>query len=179
MSGFEAVTLATGRLTLRPPAVGDAAEMAAAIDDEVRRWMAWSEGFTEERARRWCTREAFADPLREVNLVVEPRETGRFAGVISMYRADWEIGVVETGYWVGPGARARGYVTEALRAIAAHAFERGMHRIELLAATGNVPSQRVAERAGFTREAVLRQARPMPGGRRSDMVLFSLLWGEL
>jgi RimJ/RimL family protein N-acetyltransferase len=32
--------------------------------------------------------------------------------------------------------------------------------------------------AGFTWEGVLRKARPVPGGR-SDMVLFSLLEGEL
>ena len=88
-------------------------------------------------------------------------------------------GVAETGYWIGPADRGRGYVTEALLAVAAYAFEAGLYRLELLAATGNVASQRVAERAGFTREGVLREARPAPGGRRSDMVLFSLLEEEL
>lgn len=88
------------------------------------------------------------------------------------------IGVGETGYWIGPAARGRGYVTEAVRAVAAHAFERGLYRLELLAATGNLASQRVAERAGFTREGVLRKARPIPAGR-ADMVVFGLLKEEL
>jgi RimJ/RimL family protein N-acetyltransferase len=87
--------------------------------------------------------------------------------------------VAETGYWLGPAARGRGYATEAVRAVARHAFGLGLTRIELLAAVGNVASQRVAERAGFTREGVLREARPLPGGKKADMVRFRLLEGEL
>ena len=45
------------------------------------------------------------------------------------------------------------------------------------AATGNPASQRVAERSGFMREAVLRSY--MQGkGERQDMVAFGLLRGE-
>jgi len=39
-------------------------------------------------------------------------------------------------------------------------------------------SQRVAERCGFTREAVLRSHLPFRGGRR-DTVVYGLLPGEL
>ena len=50
--------------------------------------------------------------------------------------------------------------------------------VGMLAATGNPASQRVAERAGFTREAVLRSY--MEGTyERQDMVAFGLLRGEL
>jgi RimJ/RimL family protein N-acetyltransferase len=53
----------------------------------------------------------------------------------------------------------------------------GLERIELFAATGNVASQRVAEQAGFTREAVLRSYQVL-AGERHDMVAFGLLEGE-
>lgn len=178
MAGFEPVTLRTDRLTLRLPEAGDADDHLAGVDDEVRRWMNWSEGFTREKALRWCAEEASGDLRRTINFAIVPRETGRFAGTVGIGRADWEAGVGETGYWIGPADRGRGYVTEAVRAVARHAFGRGLARIELLAAAGNLASQRVAERAGFTREGVLRKARPAPGGR-TDMVLFSLLEGEL
>ena len=49
-----------------------------------------------------------------------------------------------------------------------------LQRIDLLAATGNPASQRVAERCGFTREAVLRSYMVGSGGR-DDMVAFGLL----
>ena len=42
---------------------------------------------------------------------------------------------------------------------------------------GNVASERVAERAGFTREGIVRSM-PVPDGRRVDKTLFSLLAGE-
>jgi RimJ/RimL family protein N-acetyltransferase len=42
---------------------------------------------------------------------------------------------------------------------------------------GNVPSERVLARAGFTREGVVRSM-PLPDGRRIDKTLFSLLPGE-
>jgi RimJ/RimL family protein N-acetyltransferase len=43
-----------------------------------------------------------------------------------------------------------------------------------------VPSQRVAEKAGFTREGVLRSLNYNPRlGRRVDFVMFSLLPAEL
>src|SRR5213080_635067 len=105
MGGFEAITLRTERLTLRPPCAGDADDKFAAVDDEVRRWMAWSVDYDRDKALRWCTEGAFRDPQREVNFVIEPTETGRFAGVIGIGRADWEAGVAETGYWIGPSAR--------------------------------------------------------------------------
>ena len=50
-----------------------------------------------------------------------------------------------------------------------------LERIELQAAVDNPASQRVAERAGFTREAVLRSRWATFGGERHDMVCFGLL----
>jgi RimJ/RimL family protein N-acetyltransferase len=54
----------------------------------------------------------------------------------------------------------------------------GLERIDLFAATGNRASQRVAERAGFTREALLRSYMGSRWGQR-DMVGYGLLVEEL
>jgi RimJ/RimL family protein N-acetyltransferase len=174
MRGFEPTTLRTERLTLRPPEAADAGDVFAAVDQVIQRWMPWSLGYTRDKALDWCTKEAFRDPQREANFAIVPDRIGRFAGVVGIGRADWDTGVAETGYWIGPAGRGHGYVTEALREVARYAFGLGLYRLELLAATGNHASQRVAERAGFTREGVLRRARHVPGGR-ADMVIFSLL----
>ncbi|GAA4509860.1 GNAT family N-acetyltransferase [Actinoallomurus oryzae] len=178
MTSFGPVRLRTERLVLRPPEENDAPDCFAAVDQVVRRWMPWAQGYTLESARQWCTKDAFLDPQRQTSFAIVPDRTGRFGGVIGISRADWDTGVAETGYWIGPADRRHGYVTEAVREVARYAFDLGLHRLELLAATGNLASQRVAERAGFTREGVLRKARPTPAGR-ADMVLFSLLKGEL
>jgi ribosomal-protein-alanine N-acetyltransferase len=56
--------------------------------------------------------------------------------------------------------------------------EFGLRRIELAIAVDNDASNRVAERAGFSREGVLRQYRENKGVWR-DHVMWSLLRGEL
>jgi RimJ/RimL family protein N-acetyltransferase len=171
------VTLHTERLTLRPFGETDVeAVMAAAADPEMRRWMPWAERQTPEQAITWCTALAHEDPEHRVNFAIVPRG-GHCAGSVGLGRAAWEGGRVEIGYWVAPWARRRGYAVEAVRAVTALAFDRGLHRVELLAATGNLASQAVAAKAGFTREGVLREAVLVPGGR-SDAVLFSLLAGD-
>ena len=67
-----------------------------------------------------------------------------------------------------------------LKLIARWAFnEVGVQRLELTTAPENVASQRVAERAGFTREGVLRGLVATKANRRQDTVLFSLLPADL
>ena len=88
-------------------------------------------------------------------------------------------GIAQVGYWVRREARGRGVATAALRLAAGYAFEaRGVGRLQLTTHPANRASQRVARRAGFTREGTLRGWLLTPDGRR-DSVMFSLLPGEL
>ena len=58
--------------------------------------------------------------------------------------------------------------------------ELGWERLQLRADEENLPSQRVAEKAGFTREGVLRSVHfNARQDRRVDFVMFSLLPAEL
>ena len=76
-----------------------------------------------------------------------------------------------------PHARGRGAATTIARALAEHAFSLGIERVAAYVNVGNTASERVLERAGFTREGVVRSM-PKPDGRRVDKTLFSLLPGE-
>jgi RimJ/RimL family protein N-acetyltransferase len=110
--------------------------------------------------------------------IVSADDDQELLGSITLMRINWEHGRGEVGYWVAARARAAGHATRAVRLICAWGFSSlGLERIELLAATGNPASQRVAERAGFTREAVLRSFWVGRDGRH-DMVCFSLLAGD-
>lgn len=69
--------------------------------------------------------------------------------------------------------------TTALRLLACWALDEGrLPRLELVTDPGNVASQKVAERAGFRREGVLRSYVERRG-KREDCIIFSLLPGEL
>ena len=88
-------------------------------------------------------------------------------------------GKAEIGYWIAREARRRAVGARATRLLARWALtDLGLERLELLANPENEASQRLAKRAGFTREGVLRSYRRRHG-RREDLVMFSLLAEDL
>jgi RimJ/RimL family protein N-acetyltransferase len=88
---------------------------------------------------------------------------------------DRRHGIGEIGYWVVAGARRRGIATRALRLLCDWAFEAlGLARLELTVHPPNAASRRVAEKAGFECEGLLRAYRAQRG-KRVDLLLYSLL----
>lgn len=174
MPRFElGVVIDTRRLRLRPFTADDADDaVRAAADPEIRRWLDWADGYDRERAVDFCTGRAHSEPETKLTWAIDARD--RLVGSIGLQRADWANGKAETGYWIAPWARRRGYAVEAVRAVAAYAYSIGFHRVELLAAVENTASRRVAERAGFTQEGVLREA-SRHGKGYIDMVLYAQL----
>jgi RimJ/RimL family protein N-acetyltransferase len=85
----------------------------------------------------------------------------------------WNLGI-----WIAAGHRGKGHGSEAQRLGAAYLFEHTlMERVEAGTERHNVAEQRALEKAGFTREGVLRHA-CFRGGAWQDMVVFSKLRGE-
>jgi RimJ/RimL family protein N-acetyltransferase len=103
--------------------------------------------------------------------------TGDIVGGGILHHLDAERAIVEIGYWVLPHARRRGIATQIARLLAEHAFALGVERVAAYVNVDNPASERVLERAGYTREGVVRSL-PKPDGRRVDKTLFSLLPGE-
>lgn len=103
--------------------------------------------------------------------------SGEVIGAGILHHLDAERKIVEIGYFVFPAARGRGAATTIARTLAEHAFSLGVERVAAYVNVGNRASERVLERAGFTREGVIRSM-PKPDGRRVDKTLFSLLQGE-
>jgi RimJ/RimL family protein N-acetyltransferase len=131
--------------------------------DFARTWLA-----SYEDARREGTREAFA---------IVDDEDG-FLGIAVVPRLDRENRTAELGYITASAARGRGVATEALRQLTEWAFgELGMQRLELLISVDNPASKRVAERAGYVREGVLRSLW-FKQGRREDTEIWSRLPGD-
>jgi RimJ/RimL family protein N-acetyltransferase len=85
----------------------------------------------------------------------------------------WNMGI-----WIVPGHRGKGHGSEAQRLGAAYLFDNTTYeRVEASTESANIAEQRALERAGFTREGVLRHA-CFRGGEWRDMVVFSKLRGE-
>ena len=91
---------------------------------------------------------------------------GTLVGGVLTLNFDAANGTCEVGCWLEPAATGRGLVTRAMRVLVDWAVEqRGIHRVEWVAAAGNLPSTAVARRLGMTRDGVRRGAHPPPGVR--------------
>jgi len=82
------------------------------------------------------------------------------------------------GVTIAPGQRGKGHGTEAQRLLADYLFAvTRVERVEASTDVDNLAEQRALEKAGFTREGVLRRAQ-FRDGAFHDLVLFSLVRGE-
>jgi RimJ/RimL family protein N-acetyltransferase len=84
----------------------------------------------------------------------------------------------EIAFWVAPEHQGKGYATEAGELLVEYAFGRlGLHKLVAHAFEENVPSQRVIEKLGFTREGTLREEVYLDGDWQ-DYYRYGLLRGE-
>jgi RimJ/RimL family protein N-acetyltransferase len=167
--------LRDGELALRPPRYDDISAVTAACQDPLlaRFIPGFPSPYTEEDARGWIDAKAGDEGSRTLLIVDEV--SGDLFGAIEVRLG--ECGAI--GYWVAEGARGRGVATRATKLLAGWALtEGGVERLELTTHSDNVASQRVAEKAGFVREGVLRSHTRFRDGRR-DSVMFSLLPEDL
>ena len=114
-----------------------------------------------------------------LGLVIADARTGELLGAVGLLRFEWGERRCEIGYWLAPWGRGRGAATHAVRLLSRWALrELGLARVALHTEPENQASQRVAERAGFVPEGVLRSYEERDG-RRLDVVVFSLLPSDL
>ena len=128
--------------------------------------------FAQHAARCW------ADGSSAI-FVIARAAGGDGRGMLEVQLHAEDQALASIGYWLRREARGRGAATIAVGLASRWAFaELGIERLQLTTAPDNAASQRVAGRAGFTREGVLRASMPTRQGRR-DSVMFSLLPGDL
>jgi RimJ/RimL family protein N-acetyltransferase len=140
--------------------------IAACQDPEIPRWTGVPSPYTDEDAR------FFLHQTEETVFAITERASGELLGAIGIRDVDQEN--AQIGYWVKREAHGRGVATRALKLVSRYAIaERGAGRVQLFTEPGNVASQRVAEKAGFVREGILRRYLNIKG--RRDGVIFSLL----
>jgi RimJ/RimL family protein N-acetyltransferase len=104
--------------------------------------------------------------------VIEDTDAHRILGGTNLRLYDPMRETVELGYWLFVDARGRGVATRTVRALVEDSHSRGIARVEAHVRLGNIPSERVLERAGFEREGVKRKLLRY-GGTRVDATLFA------
>ncbi len=164
-----------GAVTLRRWRAEDVPFVARAGQDPVMaRWIPVPSPHTTTDAERWLARAdaEWLDGVR-AEVAVTDASDGSLLGAVGLVLD--QAGTAEVGYWTAPEARGRGAAPRAAALHARWGFEAlGLSRVQLLADVENTASQRVAAKAGFTREGVAKAARPEPRGTaRRDMEIWA------
>jgi RimJ/RimL family protein N-acetyltransferase len=176
-----AEALVDGPTALRPWRDSDlAATVAACQDPEIPRWTMVPQPYGEADARAYLQGryEMLHGGISAPFAIADAADLDRLLGSVALLNLNWDHRRGEVGYWLARDARGHGHTTRAVRLICDWGFQAlRLERIGLRAAVENLASQRVAERARYTREAVQRRYLRIKG-RQLDMVTFSLLPGE-
>lgn len=144
--------------------------------DALRPWMDWAQRAptpAESLAQARRSREEF-ERDEEYQLLMFRGD--RIVGSTGFHQVDWRVPKLEIGYWVRTSDSGRGYVTEAVAALTALAFERlGAARLEIRCHPENEASRRIPERLGFTLEGILRRDSVHVDGSLRDTALYARL----
>ena len=166
-------------VTLRPVTEDDLSWLESLRDGPVAAglhgWHGWSD--PKRRRRQWAESGLLGD---DGGTLIVLHDTDR-VGDVSWRKVktgptafSWAIGI-----GLAPEFRGRGYGSEAQRLLARYLFAHTqVNRIEATTEITNVAEQRALEKAGFTREGILRGA-TFRQGRWHDQVIYSVLRDEV
>lgn len=128
-------------------------------------WLPWVENF-------YTLQDAFAsiaayDMQRETEnggtFGIRRLEDGALAGEFILQWIDPRNRSASLGYFLGSEFEGKGLATEAGRLVLKYLREMGIHRVEISAAVENARSNALAERLGFRKEGVARDAEFLHG----------------
>jgi ribosomal-protein-serine acetyltransferase len=172
--------LTDGTISLRPYRLEDAEELYLAVREslnELQQWMPWCHpDYSIEESREWlASHEGVSNGGTEYGFRIADARTDQYLGGVGLNQIRSLHRSANLGYWVRTSATKRGVATRATRLVARFGFEElNLVRIEIVAAVGNLASQRVAEKVGAVREGVMRKGL-LIHGTPHDAVLTALV----
>jgi RimJ/RimL family protein N-acetyltransferase len=170
--------LETERLILRKPRMNDAVAIFAGWvqDPEVTYFLTWrphqnigqTESMLKNAIRVWDEEIRFP-------YVITLKESSQVVGMIDPRVEDSKVGI---GYVLNKTYQRNGYMTEATHAMIDWAFQQSsIYRVYATTDVENIASQRVLEKAGMTREGLLRKyiVHPNMGNEPRDSYMYAIV----
>ena len=171
-------------MIIRPCQPRDAGLVYEAVRESMKElspWMPWCHrAYAIEDSRTWLgSRPDLWLKGMEYDFLIADRSGGRPLGICGLNNIDRENRRANLGYWVRTSRVRQGVATACVPLVARFGFEElQLNRIEIIVATGNIPSQGLARKIGATREGRLRK-RLMVRDHVFDAIMFSLIPEDL
>ncbi len=169
---------------IRPYQPADLSRLHAAIRESVAEVTPWlpdlAAGLELDGLKRWLDAQA-GDRLlgTSYHFAIVSATDDAFLGGCGLTNLNRRHLFANLYYWIRSSGTRRGAASAAVRQAARFGFEQaGLHRIEIVVDCRNLASLRAAEKAGATREGVLR-SRLRGTDTSCDAVMFSLIPADL
>ena len=176
--------LTRGIVILRPYRQSDAGDIFEAVREslaEISPWLSFAhKDYSIKETREWLrARPRDWKKGTAYDFAILDVRDGTFLGGCGLNAIDNENHRANLGYWVRTGRTGQGVATIATLLLSEWSFkELALKRVEILVATGNKHSQRVAAKVGAKREGILRN-RITVHDATYDAIMYSLIPGDI
>jgi RimJ/RimL family protein N-acetyltransferase len=175
----------TPRLYIRPCMPGDGSDVFNAIQEsrnELKQWLPFARKAQTLEEVEAGVRDSYAEFIKktDIRLHIYLKDTDGFIGSTGFHRIDWDVPKVEIGYWLHTKHTKKGYIVEAVMALAQFALnELSCQRVEIRCDERNAASKRVPEKLGFTLEGTIRHDHLDENGKDArNTCVYSLIPGD-
>ena len=154
--------LTDGVIIIRPPCADDLPSLIVAVQEslsEIQPWMDWAVAdYGEASAAKWLELSLSGwERSAGFQFAIIDANTGEYLGNCSIDGINTKYRFCNLGYWVRTSRTRQGIASRAARLSARFAFETvHLVRAEIVIASENTASQRVAQKAGAHYEGILR-----------------------
>lgn len=142
--------------------------------DWVRKNFIYQKQFTKEGHLEWL--KTMVDTGRVKQFIIQEKETNRAIGSANLKDIDLEHSHAEYGIFIGEeDALSKGYGTEVAQLLIEYAFtELKLHKVTLRVLAANIGAVRSYEKAGFIKEAYLKDEVCLQG-KYCDLLLMGVI----
>lgn len=147
--------------------------------ESIAAWLPWAQATHNVGDERSFLTSMVEAALARRTFMFVIQVDGTVVGAIDLHNIDHESQHAEVGYFLAEAARGHGIAGLALRQLEHFGFgDLALHKITILAATDNLASRRVAERAGYVLEGIEREEIKLLDGEFHDAARYSKLKSE-
>lgn len=148
-------------MTLRMLTARDAEPLYKLTDqsrDNLKKWLPWLNDMNSVDDSLQFIKNSFQVYNNRKGITAGIFWNEKLVGIIGFNDLDFKNKIGYIGYWLGENYQGKGLMTTAVSSLLTYGFtELSLNRIDLRAASKNMPSRAIAERLGFKKEGEIRQ----------------------